>query len=172
MYKFGYVWSFWKKIQFACARQTCCSLTVIYSFCLSWAHVIPFIPPTGICTTHMHPHALYMPPFEAAKSEPDFPSCCSSPCWCALPAAAAAAQKQGTPNIRHGNEESAVERTGRQTETRQRGDRSRLLVVLSLSIPLSPGSTPKTCRQMLCFITLQKGTTGEHYFWIIIRTSK
>lgn len=67
-----------KKIQFACVRETCCRLTVIYSFCLSWAHVIPFIPPTGICTIHMHPHVLCMPPLWAAKSEPDFPSCCSS----------------------------------------------------------------------------------------------
>lgn len=149
-----------KKIQFACAQETCCSLTVIYSFCLSWAHVIPFIPPTGICTIHMHPHVLYMPPLGAAKAEPDFPSRCSSPSWCAPPPPAAAAQKQGTPNIRRRNEEWAVGRTGRQTEMRQGGDRSRLLVVLRLGIP-------KTCRQTLCSVTFQKETIGEHCFWII-----
>lgn len=120
----------------------------------------------------MHPHALYMPPLGAAKAEPDFPSRCSSPSWCALPAPAAATQKRRSPNIRRGNKESAMGRTGRQTETRREGDRRRILVVLSLSIPLSPGRAPKTCRQMLCFITLQKGTTGEHCFRIIIRTSK
>lgn len=74
--KYGHIW-LWasKEKQFVCTQETCCSLTVIYSFCLSPAHVIPFVPPTCICTTHMHPHALYMPSLGRARILP--PSQCS-----------------------------------------------------------------------------------------------